>query len=82
MMLIIYLQFNIKKKNFKLDFFYLEKPVCNYELVKFLKIIYLFFLNFYNSFCYVNRIKFIGNTKHNIALTRITGRELRDRDIL
>ena len=28
---------NIKKSNLKLDIFYLEKPVCNYELVKLFK---------------------------------------------
>jgi putative glycosyltransferase (TIGR04372 family) len=74
---------DIKKSNLKLDIFYLEKPVCNYELVKLFKnYLFIFPKLFIIPFVMLNRIKFLGNTKHNIVLTRITGRNLSNRDIL
>jgi len=72
-----------KKYNLKLDIFYLEKPVCNYALVKLFKnYLFIFPKLFTVPFLMLNRIKFLGNAKHNIVLTRITGRNLSNRDIL
>ena len=72
-----------KKYNLKLDIFYLEKPVCNYALVKLFKnYLFIFPKIFTVPFLMLNRIKFLGNAKHNIVLTRITGRNLINRDIL
>ena len=72
-----------KKKILTIDFFYLTKPICNYKLVKIFKnylcifpkiLIFPFFL--------INRIKFIGSTKHNIILVPSTGRDLREQSIV
>jgi putative glycosyltransferase (TIGR04372 family) len=76
---------NLKeKKNFlTLDFFYLIKPICNYKLVKIFKN-YLFILPkiLVFPFLLINRIKFIGSTKHNIILVSSTGRDLRDQSVV
>jgi putative glycosyltransferase (TIGR04372 family) len=76
---------NLKeKKNFlTLDFFYLTKPICNYKLVKIFKN-YLFILPkiLVFPFLLINRIKFIGSTKHNIILVSSTGRDLRDQSVV
>jgi len=70
-----------KKNFFSLDFFYLTKPICNYKLVKiFSNYLYILpkFLVF--PFFLINRVKYIGSSKHNIILTPITGRSLVDQN--
>ena len=74
---------HIKKSSYRLDFFYLQGPVSNYELVKLFKN-YLFIIPkiFIAPFIMLNKIKFLGNRKHNIALIpSVTGRDLRNRDL-
>ena len=72
---------SVKKNNFILDLFYLQKPVCNYELLKlFENYLFIFPKLFIVPFVMLNRIKFLGNTKHNIILTEVTGMNLRNRD--
>ena len=72
-----------KKKILTLDFFYLIKPICNYKLVEIFKN-YLFILPkiLIFPFFFINRIKYIGSTKHNIILVPITGRDLRDQGVV
>jgi putative glycosyltransferase (TIGR04372 family) len=70
-----------KKNILFFDFFYLQKPVCNYALVKLFKnYLFIFPRSFIYPFIMLNKIKFIGNIKHEITLTRITSRDLRDLD--
>ena len=76
---------NLKKKKdfFTLDFFYLTKPVCNYELVKiFRKYLYILPTILVFPFLLINRIKFIGSAKHNIILVPYTSRDLREQNFI
>jgi putative glycosyltransferase (TIGR04372 family) len=74
------------KKNsfFKFDLFYLKKPICNYALIALLKR-HLIILPeiFLLPFIILNKIKYIGNSKHNIILNKFqTGLDLRNKDIV
>ena len=70
-----------KEQKFQFDFFYTEKPVCNYALLN----IYKQYLNVLPEliilpFILINKIKIIGNLKHNIILHPYPeSNDLRDR---
>ena len=68
---------------FKFDFFYLKQPICNNALIRLLKR-HLIILPeiFVLPFIILNKIKYIGNLKHNIILNKFqTGLDLRNQDI-
>jgi putative glycosyltransferase (TIGR04372 family) len=72
------------KKNFynSFDFFCLQKPVSNYELLKLFKEYLLILPTFFiEPLIILNKIKIIGHDKHNI-LEESSGRDLRDRDFV
>jgi len=72
-----------KKTFFQYDFFYPEKPICNFTLLKIYKK-YLIVLPeiFILPFVLLNKIKFLGSPKHNIKLNPYAeAQDLRDRDI-
>ena len=66
-----------------LDLFYPEKPICNIFLLNvFKKSITVLPEFLILPLVYLNRIKFIGNTKHDIKLHQFNeSLDLRDRDI-
>ena len=71
-----------EKTTFQIDLFYLKKPVCNNFLLKVYKR-YLFILPEFmiNPFILLNKIKFIGNEKHIVKLTKYHNSfDLRNRD--
>jgi putative glycosyltransferase (TIGR04372 family) len=72
-----------KEPYFKYDFFFLQKPVCNYALVRLFQNFLLIFPEILIlPFIKLNKIKFIGHPKHFVIPNRYyTGVDLRDRDI-
>lgn len=66
---------NLKKKDKKvLDLFYFPKPISNIELAKLFKKFLIVLPEFFIlSLIYLNKIKFIGNPKHNFIISNFSG---------
>ena len=73
-------QYLNKSKKLSFDFFYLETPVCNSELIRLYSrhliiIPYIFIL----PFIMLNKVKFLGNPKHIFEMSDIEGWTCRNR---